>query len=157
MSRYQTWAGTAKEPFSESATRPGKTIDALGQTVFDTAGGVMRPLLWTDYQAELAASTAKAASYSYVGGAGGAGQATALSASGGGGGGYAGYGGGSGYAGRGFVNVVFDDDGLKPLKTEPAPTRHDVCTCGGQKYGGGTCSSWCDSSAARAQHAGGAS
>lgn len=35
--------------------------------------------------------------------------------------------------------------------------RRDVCTCGGQKYGGGTCSSWCDSSAARAQHAGGAS
>lgn len=129
MSRYQTSRGAAKEPFSESATQPGKTLDALGNTVFDTAGRSLKALLWTDYQAELAAAAA--------------GQAAALSASGGGDGG--------GYAGRGFVDVVFD------ATPPPSPHRADVCTCGGQKYGGGTCSSWCDSSAARAQHSGGAS
>lgn len=124
MSRFQTWRGTAKEPFSASMHPDGKTLDALGNTVFDTAGGALKPLLWADYQAELAAAASKAAAYGYVGG-------------------------GGGYAGRGFVDVVFD--------APPPARRADVCTCGGQKFGGGTCSSWCDSSAARAQHSGGAS
>lgn len=117
MSRFQTMVGKAKEPFA-LAGADGKTIDALGYIVYDTAGGALRPLLWADYQAEQAAAAANlAASY------------------------------GGGYAGRGFVDVVFD------VPAAPAPRRADVCTCGGQKYGGGTCSSWCDSSAARAQHA----
>jgi hypothetical protein len=144
VSTYRTWAGVAKEPFSPSV-QGGGTRDALGDTVFDTAGAAgaaLKPLLWTDYQAELAVAAAKKAAYGYVAGGGGyAGQAATLAARGGGGG---------GYAGRGFVDVVFD-------APPPAPPRRDVCTCGGQKFGGGTCSSWCDSSAARSQHSRGTS
>jgi hypothetical protein len=96
-------------------------IDAKGSTIWAVNAFTMQLASWSKYQA------AKAA-------------AATLSASGGG-----------GYAGRGFVDVVFD------VPAAPSPRRADVCTCGGQKFGGGTCSSWCDSSAARAQHAGGAS
>lgn len=114
MSRYQTWAGKAKEPFTPAATHR-ETIDALGNTVFDTAGGVLKPLLWTDYQAEMA----------------GAGSV-----------------GGAGYSGNGFISIFYG------LPVAPAPV--DRCTCGSAVAGLGGHSSWCDSSAARAQHSGGA-
>ena len=144
---YQIINGRALRPFFQKAGTD-EMVDTRGDTIWAVDAFTMQRASWSKYQAEQAAAAATVTSYGYVAGGGGyAGQAATLSASGGGGG---------GYAGRGFVDVVFDD-GLKFLHATQAPPRADVCTCGGQKFGGGTCSSWCDSSAARAQHAGGAS
>lgn len=67
--------------------------------------------------------------------------------------------GGGGYAGRPFVSVVFDDDGLRPLRpTERPPARRPQpagCTCGARAAGLGEAhSSWCDAPEARVQHEG---
>lgn len=45
-----------------------------------------------------------------------------------------------------YFNDLINSPHLHCVTRAPAPVAKK-CTCGGQKYGGGTCSDWCDSHA----------